>query len=90
MAMTKAEAAQMLNSDGNRSGPDAEKEAECLQACYNGLLPLVGLGSLNYTQLFLKALDIINIIRGPGTWSEKIAAVFALFNQVVPPSVKMP
>lgn len=85
MSFTTAQAtAFMAKPEMKASGDGAHVSAETFCACVNNLAEVQG---VNWMDLFAKAMAIYAIVNGPGTLTEKIAAIFALFNKQAGPEI---
>lgn len=86
MSMTKEQANEFLAGVCGVQSDAGSNDGEMMQAAFNGL---EGVG-ISAWDIIAKVSAIIKIVTGTGTWSEKIAAIFGLFNKEVPADIKVP
>jgi hypothetical protein len=84
--MTKEQANEFLAGVCGVQADAGSNDGEMLATAFNGL---DGVG-ISAWDIIAKVSAIIKIVTGTGTWAEKIAAIFALFNKEVPSDIKVP
>ncbi len=85
MSITKEQAAGFLAGPPKHATGDAGETvpAEKFQACCNDLANQ----GVPWSDLFVKAFAIYSIVTGPGTLTEKLAAIYALFSKTPGPNI---